>query len=138
MRIDATVQEIRALIQLAEVDGQAEELAPETYRSRREASRRRVAKALLERYQTLLEADRYPVVVAIERGNCSGCHVRLPTIVEYRARQSPGVHTCPHCRRMVFAPELLSMESDTAASKKGRRPAVARQPPSKSNLDGGS
>lgn len=118
MRIDATVQEIRALLQIAELDGQAEELAPETYRSRREASRRRVTRALLDRYQSLLEAGRYPVVVAIERGNCSGCHVRLPTLVEYQARRSPAIHTCPHCRRMVYASELLSKESDTSASEK--------------------
>lgn len=113
MRIDATVQEIRALLQIAELDGQAEQLAPETYRTRREASRRRVARALLDRYQALLEAGRYPVVVAIERGNCSGCHVRLPTIVEYQARRSPAIHTCPHCRRMVYASELLSKGSDS-------------------------
>ena len=119
MRIDATVQEIRALLQIAELDGQAEKLAPETYRSRREASRRRVARALLDRYQSLLEAGRYPVVVAIERGNCSGCHVRLPTLVEYQARRSPAIHTCPHCRRMVYASELLSKESDTSSSDKG-------------------
>lgn len=121
MRIDATVQEIRALLQIAELDGQAEQLAPETYRSRREASRRRVARALLDRYQSLLEAGRYPVVVAIERGNCSGCHVRLPTIVEYQARRSPAIHTCPHCRRMLYASELLSKESDTSASQKRKK-----------------
>ena len=118
MRIDATVQQIRALLQIAELDGQAEELAPETYRSRREASRRRVTRALLDRYQSLLEAGRYPVVVAIERGNCSGCHVRLPTIVEYQARRSPAIHTCPHCRRMLYASELLAKESATSASEK--------------------
>lgn len=121
MRIEATVQEMRALLQLAELDAQAPELAPETYRSRRESNRRRVAKALFERYQTLIEAGRYPVVVAIDRGNCSGCHVRLPTIVEYQARRSPGVHTCPHCRRMVYAPQLLSEKPD-AAPKKGALP----------------
>jgi len=129
MRIDATVQEIRALLQIAELDGQAEKLAPETYRSRREASRRRVARALLDRYQSLLEAGRYPVVVAIERGNCSGCHVRLPTLVEYQARRSPAIHTCPHCRRMVYASELLSKESDTSASEK-REPARRATPAS--------
>jgi len=118
VRIDTTVQEIRALLQIAELDGMAEQLAPETYRSRREASRRRVARALLDRYESLLEAGRYPAVVAIDAGNCSGCHVRLPTIVAYQARRAPALYPCPHCRRLVYASELLSRESDTSASAK--------------------
>ncbi len=111
MRIEATVREIRALLQLAELDAHAQELPPETHQSRREASRRRVARALLERYQILLDAGRGPVITAIERESCSGCHLRLPTMVESQARRSPAVHTCPHCHRMLYAPELLTAEN---------------------------
>jgi predicted nucleic acid-binding Zn-ribbon protein len=121
MSIEATVQEIRALLQLAELDVQAQELSPETYGSRREASRKRVGTALLARYQTLLDAGRFPVIAAIERSGCSGCHLRLPTMVASRARRLPAVHTCPHCRRMLYAPELLSTGALRAAGshKKG-------------------
>jgi predicted nucleic acid-binding Zn-ribbon protein len=121
MSIEATVQEIRALLQLAELDVQAQELPPETYRSRREASRKRVARALLERYQSLLDAGRCPVIAAIERSSCSGCHLRLPTMVESQARRLPAVHACPHCRRMLYAPELLTAEAlrEAGSQKKG-------------------
>ena len=116
MKIETTAQEIRTLLQLAQLEAQEQDLPPEAYRSRRETSRRRVAKALLERYEALLEADRYPAIVAIDRGNCSGCHVRLPTMVEYQARRSASVHTCPHCRRMVYAPEHVGERSSHAAA----------------------
>jgi predicted nucleic acid-binding Zn-ribbon protein len=121
MSIEATVQEIRALLQLAELDVQAQELPPETYRSRREASRKRVARALLERYQTLLAAGRRPVIAAIERASCSGCHLRLPTMVESQARRALAIHGCPHCRRMLYAPELLTAEAlhEAGSQKKG-------------------
>jgi predicted nucleic acid-binding Zn-ribbon protein len=121
MSIETTVQEIRALLHLAELDGQAQELPPETYRSRREASRKRVARALLERYQALLDAGRCPVIATIERASCSGCHLRLPTMVASRARRSLAVHACPHCRRMLYAPELLTAASsrDAGPQKKG-------------------
>jgi len=127
MRIEATIQQIRALLQLAGLDAQAQELPPETCRSRREASRRRVAGALLERYQTLLDAGHHPVMVAIEQGTCSGCHLRLPTMVESQARLSPAVHLCPHCRRMLYAPELLAnKDSRKAGTQKsgGKHPAA--------------
>lgn len=121
MRIETTVREIRALLELAELDAQVQGLPPEIYQSRREASRRSVGTALLERYQTLLDGGRCPAIVAIERANCSGCHLRLPTIVESQARRSPVVHTCPHCRRMVYAPELLTAEDarEAGSRKKG-------------------
>jgi predicted nucleic acid-binding Zn-ribbon protein len=110
MRIEGTPQEIRALLQLAAFDLEAAELPLETYRSRRDAIRRRTASALLERYQALVEAGRHPAIVVVERGACSGCHLRLPTMVESRFRRSPGVYACPHCRRMLYAPELLTAQ----------------------------
>ena len=65
----------------------------------REAAQRRVPRPLLERYRALVEAGRSPALVAVERGTCSGCHVRLPTMVEYKVAHSLGVYACPHCRR---------------------------------------
>jgi len=116
MRIETTVRDIRALIQLAELDAHAQELPAETYQSLREASRRRVARALLEPYQARLDGGQRPAIVAIERASCSGCHLRLPTMVEAQARRSPAVHSCPHCRRMVYAPELLAAKDSREAA----------------------
>src|SRR5260370_33887481 len=106
MKIEATVQEIRPLLQLAELDAQAHEFPSETYQSRRRASQRRGAKALLARYQTLLDAGRSPVIAAIERAGCSGCHLRLPTLLASQARRSPAAHACPHCLRTLYAAQL--------------------------------
>jgi predicted nucleic acid-binding Zn-ribbon protein len=132
MKIEATAQELRALLQLAEFDVDAPELPLETYGSRRDAIRRRVARALLERYQALLEAGRRPVIVAIDRGTCSGCHLRLPTMVESRSRRLPGVYACPQCRRMLYAPELLGAQDPNGlgSQKKGasRRASQGSKP----------
>jgi predicted nucleic acid-binding Zn-ribbon protein len=107
MKIEATAKEIRALLELAALDRGLDDPASEGRQGDREAAAGRVPGRLLERYLLLLEVGRTPVVVAIERGACSGCHVRLPTMVEHHARRSPAVHTCPHCQRMLFAPDLL-------------------------------
>jgi predicted nucleic acid-binding Zn-ribbon protein len=106
--MEATVEEIRALLELAQLDAQANTLAPEAYRTRHDAIGKRMAAALLERYQRLRAVGRHPVVVAAERGTCSGCHVRLPTMLAYQLGRSAAVHPCPHCRRMLYAPELLA------------------------------
>jgi predicted nucleic acid-binding Zn-ribbon protein len=129
MRLEATIREISALLHLAELDAQAQELAPEAYQSRRQATRRHVATPLLERYQALLDAGRSPVLAAIERGSCSGCHLRLPTMVESRARRAPAVHICPHCRRMLYAPELLIAENPRAPRRVLRMAALPKADP---------
>jgi len=131
VKIEATVREIATLLHLAEVDAQAQSLSPEVYGDRREAARRPVPRALRERYETLLEVGRRPVVAAIERAACSGCHVRLPTMLEHAARRSPAIHTCPHCHRMLYAPELLEPTAGGPAAEPKpvdvRAPARARK-----------
>lgn len=122
MTFEANVKEIRALLELAGVDQVVDPPGGEARHQGREAAAGRVPRRLLERYQVLLEVGRTPVVVAIERGTCSGCHLRLPSMVEHKARRSPAVHTCPHCRRMLYAPELFH-EGSHADDGKSRRAA---------------
>lgn len=126
MKFEATVREIGMLLQLAAFDAEAQSLSSEAYGSRREAARRPVPQALLDRYQTLLDGGRRPAIVAIERAACSGCHVRLPTMLDYAARRSPAIHTCPHCHRMLYAPELLRDAVFTPAPE--RKPAGKQGP----------
>lgn len=122
MRIEATVKDIRALLELAALDG-ADQAASEARRQGRDALARRVPRRLLDPYQLLLEVGRTPVVVAAQRGICSGCHVRLPTMLEYEIRRSPAIHRCPHCRRMLYVPELVGEGSGLDDAKAPRRAA---------------
>jgi predicted nucleic acid-binding Zn-ribbon protein len=129
LKIEATLVDIRALLELADADRNGGPRASETGRQRREAFARRLPRRLLDPYELLIEVGRTPAVVAIERGKCSGCHVRLPTMLEHRARRSLAIHRCPHCRRMIYAPELVSPappgrdegSSEDAATSPGRR-----------------
>jgi predicted nucleic acid-binding Zn-ribbon protein len=112
MKIEATAKEIRALLELAELDESVERLTSEARRQRRDAVARRVPRRLLERYQGLIEAGRVPGVVVIVQGACSGCHLRLPTMLESTARRSRALHGCPHCRRMLYAAPLAREDAD--------------------------
>ncbi len=127
MRIEAG--DISTLLQLVELDQQARGVPPATAPGRREAICKRVPRALLERYQILLEGGRCPAMVPIERGACTGCHVRLPTMLEYRARRSPAVHECPHCLRMLYAPELLGEEPAPVAGPQKKKVTPRRGAP---------
>jgi predicted nucleic acid-binding Zn-ribbon protein len=129
--IEATVQDIHALLELARADGAADPAAPEDRRQSRDALARRVPRRLLDPYELLRGTGRSPVVVTIARGACSGCHVRLPTMVEVRARCVPAVHRCPRCRRLLYAPELILADAkarDAKASAESATRSGGRQP----------
>jgi predicted nucleic acid-binding Zn-ribbon protein len=104
VKFDATATEIRALVGLAQ----------------RNAAAQTLPRPLLERYQWLIGAGRSPAVVPIEKGVCSGCHVRLPTMLEHRAACSLALYTCPYCRRLLYAPGLLG-EDPRPPAKAPRR-----------------
>lgn len=124
MKIEATVQEIRALVRLAELGVQEPGPPDDDQQRGRAANRPQVAKALMERYQTLLDVGRLPPLAAIEHGSCSGCHVRLPTVVESEARRAPAIYNCPHCHRMLYAPEWLADGVSAAPGAGGQRRAT--------------
>jgi hypothetical protein len=126
MMIEATPGQIRVLLRLAERNEGAEGLTPGDDGHDPDEVPRGLPRLLLDRYRSLLEAGRSPAVVAIERGACSGCHVRLPTMMEYRARRAPALYTCPHCRRMLYAPELVreGANADEGKTAARRGPSV--------------
>jgi hypothetical protein len=130
VKLEATVKQIQTLVRLAEFDKEAGKLTPDAYHRGHEALQRGLPRVLLDRYQWLVDAGRAPAVVAIEQGVCSGCHIRLHTMLEQQAGRSLAVFTCPHCRRMLYAAELVPADSPadheksrrTAPVSAGRRP----------------
>jgi uncharacterized protein len=106
VKIEATRTEIRALIGLAALGNPA--------------AQQSLPGPILERYHSLVGAGRAPAVVAIERGACSGCHVRLPTILENQAACAVALYICPCCRRMLYAPELIFRASPAERPRRRR------------------
>lgn len=117
MRFEATTEEIRALLAHADPRQGQDRAASRRRHDRGEPRSRRVPPRLLDRYEWLLGAGRAPAIVAIVRGSCSGCHLRLPTMVESRTRRAVAVHTCPHCQRMLYVPELLHGATDAGEAR---------------------
>jgi predicted nucleic acid-binding Zn-ribbon protein len=128
LKIEATASEIQDLLALAEVDARAAELTPAAHDSRWQAASKRVTPALLRRYRQLVEAGRHPAAVPIERAACSGCNIRLPTMVESLTKRVLAVYECPHCHRMLYAPDRLAAavgKADAERPHKTKRPARA-------------
>jgi len=127
MKIEATREDILVLLGLTELDESAEPTVSAAQARARDAAERRLPDALLTRYRWLTAAGRYPVMVAVERESCSGCHVRLATMLADLVKHSIGVYLCPRCRRMLYAPELLSEPKAEDGERKAGSRRSSRQ-----------
>jgi predicted nucleic acid-binding Zn-ribbon protein len=121
VKIEATAREIRELVELSELDQSAERSA--AHSKLREAVARRLPRRLLDRYQGLVEAGRVPVVVALVREACSGCHLRLPTMLASSARRASALHACPHCRRLLYVPQDATEAAEESGAASPGPPA---------------
>lgn len=86
---------------------------------RRASLRRRISKVLLNSYDALMGAGRYPPVVEARGSHCGGCNLRLTPQFAYEIRRGEGLLACPHCRRLLFHDERRN-------ALDSRRPAAAR------------
>ncbi len=53
-------------------------------------------------YERLLKSKKNAVVVAIENGICSGCHMKLTTQTILKARSGQGIVHCENCSRILY------------------------------------
>jgi predicted nucleic acid-binding Zn-ribbon protein len=120
--IEVTEDQINALLRLAESAPEA--LGDSGHDGRGHALLRRLPQPLIERCRALFQAGRRPAVVMISRGICTGCHVRLPTMLEQKAAHALALFTGPHCRRLLYNGALLG--SAAAVARPSRRTAAAR------------
>jgi predicted nucleic acid-binding Zn-ribbon protein len=122
MKIDTTIEDITALIKLAEADAGAD------HRQDRVDLTTCVPPQILSIYLRLSNTGRKPAIAAIVGGSCAGCHIRLPTMLAQSARRSPALHRCPQCMRMLYAPELLQQKPTASTAEEAAKPTAERRP----------
>lgn len=72
------------------------------------------------RYEFIRKRLEHPVIVNVEDGICSGCHIAIPpqTFIELQTGQQ--ILSCPNCQRLIYwdqhymTPEELAMREKTA------------------------
>ena len=88
---------------------------------RRGALRKTIAPVHLAAYDALGRFHRRPVIVAVRRSHCGGCHLRVPPQLESSLRRFRGLAPCPHCHRLLY----VSGAAQQSAVPAGDRPASA-------------
>ena len=71
-----------------------------------EAQRAAVSKDIpapvLGRYEFIRNRLRHPVIVPVEEGICSGCHIAIPPQVFIDLQRGNHIMSCPNCQRLMY------------------------------------
>ena len=62
----------------------------------------RLTRDELRRYELMITRTHGPVVVRVEKGICSGCHMNLPPQLFNELMRDRDLKTCPNCSRMIY------------------------------------
>jgi len=68
------------------------------------AARPGVPEPQLKLYDRLASRPGHSVCVAISSGKCGGCHLKIPTHIEVKAKAGTEIATCDQCGRIVYWP----------------------------------
>lgn len=84
--------------------------------------RRKVASAdvpapVFSRYEFIRERLEHPVIVSVEEGVCSGCHIAIPPQSFIELQKGQQILSCPNCRRLIYWCEHFSAPAEAATEK---------------------
>lgn len=57
---------------------------------------------VLSRYDFIRERLRHPVIVPVENGVCTGCHIAIPPQVFIDLQRGSHIQSCPNCQRLIY------------------------------------
>jgi hypothetical protein len=94
-----------------ELDDQKENLEKKLSASRnkltaleneRQAVGERIPAPVLRRYEFIRNRLRHPVIVSVDDGICSGCHIAIPPQVFIDLQRGTHIMSCPNCQRLMY------------------------------------
>ncbi len=61
-----------------------------------------ISPPVLNRYEFIRDRLRHPVIVPVEAGICSGCHIAIPPQVFIDLQRGNHIMSCPNCQRLMY------------------------------------
>ena len=84
-------------VQLDQAHKRLQELSAE-----REQATQGIPKPILSRYEFIRSRLNNPVIVGVEEGVCTGCHISIPPQTFIELQKGEQILSCPNCQRLIF------------------------------------
>ncbi len=94
---------------------QAEGRLSELNAQRREAGQA-VPKPILQRYEFIRSRLKNPVIVPVNAGICSGCHISIPPQSFIELQKGIQILSCPNCQRLIYWSDHIQPEESPEAA----------------------
>lgn len=65
---------------------------------------------VLSRYEFIRKRLEHPVIVSVDSGICSGCHIAIPPQAFIELQGGQQILSCPNCQRLIFWCEHFCIE----------------------------
>ena len=57
---------------------------------------------ILKRYEFIRSRIKNPVIVPVDAGICSGCHISIPPQSFIELQKGIQILSCPNCQRLIY------------------------------------
>jgi predicted nucleic acid-binding Zn-ribbon protein len=78
--------------------------------ARRQEAGQAVPKPILQRYEFIRSRLKNPVIVPVEAGICSGCHISIPPQAFIELQKGVQILSCPNCQRLIYWNDHIKSE----------------------------
>lgn len=89
---------------------QAAQASLATLQARRDEACEAVPKPILKRYEFIRSRLKNPVIVPVEAGICSGCHISIPPQSFIELQKGIQILSCPNCQRLIYWSDHIKRE----------------------------
>jgi predicted nucleic acid-binding Zn-ribbon protein len=77
---------------------------------RRSEAGQAVPRPILQRYEFIRSRLKNPVIVPVNAGICSGCHIAIPPQSFIELQKGIQILSCPNCQRLIYWSEHIEPE----------------------------
>lgn len=97
LKAELEVKQANLADRLAEADGKLGELE-----KKRAVTGSEVPAPVLSRYEFIRRRLEHPVIVPVDNGVCTGCHIAIPPQVFIELQRGQQILSCPNCQRLIY------------------------------------
>lgn len=85
--------------------------------ARRSQAGQAVPKPILQRYEFIRARLKNPVIVPVNAGICSGCHISIPPQSFIELQKGVQILSCPNCQRLIYWSDHIAPEETPEAAE---------------------
>ena len=84
-----------------------------------------VPKPILQRYEFIRSRLKNPVIVHVDAGICSGCHISIPPQSFIELQTGIQILSCPNCQRLIYWRDHIAPDPEEVAAAEAAAEAAA-------------